>query len=303
MKSLADWRVIGALALALHAPAHAQDEVEGLPVYVVQPGDTLAKIALKGTGDTLRFRELIRYNAGVLNDPNDIEVGMELRLPPGWKIASAKVPTGERAAAPPPPETDRSGLLDSPRGAPTTGSFGGKPPPEAKLITDAPIAAAPPNASPIDLFTFFPELGRLNDEFDQLMLRAAYAGDITWAAKTHAANREEEKELLEQRIAAAEQGFKMQEARYDACKQAKLAAESLLRKFRFSESEIKDKTDAIWNRLGEPLGLEDHLWMDVLWHQLPNEATQIWTDMREELASNNGVISKDQLDRDRKSVV
>jgi hypothetical protein len=296
-KNLTDGWLIGALLLALHANAHAGDAVEGLPVYVVQPGDTLAKIALKATGDTLRFRELIQYNSGIIADPNDIEVGMELRLPPGWKIAGAKVPAGERAASPPPPETDRSGLRESPRGAPTTGTFGGKPPPEATLITDAPIAAAPPNANVIDLFTFFPELGRLNDEFDQLMLRAAYAGDITWAAKTHAANREEEKEILEQRIAAAEQGFKMQEARYDACKQAKIAAEALLRKFRFSDSEISDKTNAIWARLNDPLVLEDHLWMDVLWPQLPNEATQIWSDLRADIEASSVSISKEQLER------
>jgi hypothetical protein len=277
--------------------AHAAEGVQGLPVYVVRSGDTLASLSLTGTGDSLRFRELIQYNPEVLADPNALTAGMELRVPPGWKLPGARLPAGERAASPPPPVTGRDGVDLSARGAVTpSGQFGGKPPPEAELVGESMLNVTPPAAHPLDLFTFFPELGRLDDEFQQLMLRAALAGDITWAARTHATNREEEKALLEQMIEAAEQTAQLQQTRYDACQQAKLNAEILLRKFRLPDSEIKAEVGKLWEPVRELLFLEDEIWQGKLWSQLPADGAQKWTDFVEEISAIAKDLTPENID-------
>jgi nucleoid-associated protein YgaU len=49
--------------------------------YVVQPGDSLSKIAKEKLGDAARWSEIFELNKDQIKDPNLIHVGQELRLP------------------------------------------------------------------------------------------------------------------------------------------------------------------------------------------------------------------------------
>jgi len=50
--------------------------------YTVKKGDDLRKIARAVYGDERRWRQIARANRGTLADPDDLEIGMELKLPP-----------------------------------------------------------------------------------------------------------------------------------------------------------------------------------------------------------------------------
>jgi nucleoid-associated protein YgaU len=50
-------------------------------MYVVQPGDSLSKIAKEKLGDAARWPEIFELNKDQIEDPNLIQVGQELRLP------------------------------------------------------------------------------------------------------------------------------------------------------------------------------------------------------------------------------
>jgi nucleoid-associated protein YgaU len=49
--------------------------------YVVQPGDSLSKIAQKFYGDAALFGKIFEANRDVLKDPNRISPGQKLRIP------------------------------------------------------------------------------------------------------------------------------------------------------------------------------------------------------------------------------
>ncbi|MCJ7550751.1 MAG: LysM peptidoglycan-binding domain-containing protein [Anaerolineae bacterium] len=49
--------------------------------YVVQPGDSLSKIAKQVLGDAGRWPEILEANKDQISNPNMIRVGQELRLP------------------------------------------------------------------------------------------------------------------------------------------------------------------------------------------------------------------------------
>jgi nucleoid-associated protein YgaU len=49
--------------------------------YVVQPGDSLSKIAKEKLGDAARWPEIFELNKDQIKDPNLIHVGQKLRLP------------------------------------------------------------------------------------------------------------------------------------------------------------------------------------------------------------------------------
>ena len=49
--------------------------------YVVQPGDSLSKIAKELLGDAARWPEIFELNKDQIKDPNLIQVGQELRMP------------------------------------------------------------------------------------------------------------------------------------------------------------------------------------------------------------------------------
>jgi nucleoid-associated protein YgaU len=50
-------------------------------VYVVQPGDSLSKIAKEVLGDASRWPEIFEANKDQIKDPNLIHPGQELRMP------------------------------------------------------------------------------------------------------------------------------------------------------------------------------------------------------------------------------
>jgi nucleoid-associated protein YgaU len=50
--------------------------------YTVKKGDTLRKIAKTVYGDEAQWKQIARANRSELDDPNDLEPGMTLKLPP-----------------------------------------------------------------------------------------------------------------------------------------------------------------------------------------------------------------------------
>ncbi len=77
--------------------------------YVVRPGDTLSTIAARCLGSSQRYQEIFEANRDVLVNPNALQVGMELRLPPVNPQHEDAHPGTERAPVidAPPSETDR----------------------------------------------------------------------------------------------------------------------------------------------------------------------------------------------------
>lgn len=49
--------------------------------YLVKPGDTLSGIAARCLGSSVRYQELFEANRDVLSSPNDLKIGMQLRIP------------------------------------------------------------------------------------------------------------------------------------------------------------------------------------------------------------------------------
>jgi LysM repeat protein len=49
--------------------------------YVIQPGDTLSGIAVRFLGAQSRFQEIYEANRDVLSSPNDLKIGMHLKIP------------------------------------------------------------------------------------------------------------------------------------------------------------------------------------------------------------------------------
>lgn len=49
--------------------------------HVVQPGDTLSKIAEKYYGDAALYTKIFQANRDLLSDPNKIRPGQKLRIP------------------------------------------------------------------------------------------------------------------------------------------------------------------------------------------------------------------------------
>ena len=49
--------------------------------YVVQEGDSLWKVAAEQLGDGSRYRQIAKLNSSILEDENNLVVGMRLKLP------------------------------------------------------------------------------------------------------------------------------------------------------------------------------------------------------------------------------
>jgi len=49
--------------------------------YVIQPGDTLSKIAKRVYGDAMQYPKIFEANKEVIEDPDKIFVGQKIRLP------------------------------------------------------------------------------------------------------------------------------------------------------------------------------------------------------------------------------
>ena len=50
-------------------------------IYVVRAGDTLRGIARRMLGNEVRWTEIVDANGGRIDDPNNLRIGSELRLP------------------------------------------------------------------------------------------------------------------------------------------------------------------------------------------------------------------------------
>lgn len=50
-------------------------------LFIVQPGDTLSKIALKLYGDGSKYKRIFEENRDILDDPHQIASGTQLRIP------------------------------------------------------------------------------------------------------------------------------------------------------------------------------------------------------------------------------
>lgn len=59
-----------------------QTATGGERIYVVEDGDSLAKIARNVLGDARRWKEIYELNKDKLKSPDHIEVGMKLKMPP-----------------------------------------------------------------------------------------------------------------------------------------------------------------------------------------------------------------------------
>jgi nucleoid-associated protein YgaU len=63
--------------LEAYQAAKAPKEV----VYVIQPGDSLSKIAKEQLGDAARWTEIAELNKAEIPKPNQIRAGQEIKLP------------------------------------------------------------------------------------------------------------------------------------------------------------------------------------------------------------------------------
>ena len=65
-------------------PAPAPEPVPEAPaetIYVVVPGDTLGGISLKYYGDANKYMKIFEANRDILDNPDLIKVGQELKIP------------------------------------------------------------------------------------------------------------------------------------------------------------------------------------------------------------------------------
>lgn len=166
-----------------------------------------------------------------------------------WALQGAAFAADPRAASPPPSGISGPNILDVPQPA---GGF------------------------TWERFTFFPALSQLDREFHQLMLRAAYAGDIAWGAAQIADSREDQLALYEQQILAAQIQFDTTRARYDECKLAAARAERLLRKFERPDDEMAELEAIAIATLSEAWMAERAIWEDMVWPDLTNSARDAW---------------------------
>ena len=58
-----------------------EEKPEEPRIYVVQPGDSLSKIAKEVYGKAGRWKEIFEANKDQIKDPNLIQPGQELRIP------------------------------------------------------------------------------------------------------------------------------------------------------------------------------------------------------------------------------
>ena len=58
-----------------------KEKADAPQIYVVQPGDSLSKIAKEIYGQADRWKEIYEANKDQIKDPNLIRPGQELRIP------------------------------------------------------------------------------------------------------------------------------------------------------------------------------------------------------------------------------
>lgn len=100
--------------LVQNSPAVSNSPPATPTMYKVQQGDTLSVLAEKHLGSSRRFMEIYEANRDKLKNPNDIKMGMTIRIPPRVKFketlpAMGSSPPSEKSTTilPPPEEAQR----------------------------------------------------------------------------------------------------------------------------------------------------------------------------------------------------
>jgi nucleoid-associated protein YgaU len=70
-----------------------------LQKYIVQPGDTLISIAEKVYGDPKAFTDIFRVNEDVIMNPDELQPGTELYIPPSAERIHREVHEAEATDA------------------------------------------------------------------------------------------------------------------------------------------------------------------------------------------------------------
>ncbi|MDO5735353.1 MAG: LysM peptidoglycan-binding domain-containing protein [Propionibacteriaceae bacterium] len=122
------------------AAAAAPETVRRL---TVQRGDTLWDLAREHLGDPQRWPELFKANQDIIDDPDEIDIGWQLSLPPsaGTAVADAAIAPEEEdpeVPTPPPPMDVEPGVPVEQQGLPT---------PTASVLI-RPTSSAAPHARP-----------------------------------------------------------------------------------------------------------------------------------------------------------
>ena len=84
------------------------------PTIVVQPGQTLSELSAEYLGDPARWPDLVSANLGVITDPDLIDAGWRLRLPPAPTQVAPTGDTSNAASAPEPQTRDDHGQPGAP---------------------------------------------------------------------------------------------------------------------------------------------------------------------------------------------
>jgi len=75
------WEVVETSPAENDSRYTASNTVSGGQTYVIQPGDTLSRIAAQFLGSSHRAQEIFEANRNVLTDPNRLRVGTEIVIP------------------------------------------------------------------------------------------------------------------------------------------------------------------------------------------------------------------------------
>ena len=127
------------------ANTETPDPLTGAITYRVRTGDTLSGLAARHLGSSTRFREIYDANRDLLRSPDDLRVGMTIRIP--------------SAASPPPAPAERAPNVTVP--AAHTAALPAESPAESPVVLEAPTSgedmmdlksSAPESAAP-RLFT------------------------------------------------------------------------------------------------------------------------------------------------------
>lgn len=232
--------------------------------YEVQPGDTVAGLALRSTGDASRFVELLEANPSLGGEGNGLLPGLVLVLPRGWR-------------SPRP----REELLGRTVPGPREGAVLQEGEPQSDGLMEPATVPAP---HLWERLTFFPALRELEREFELLMLRASYNADVDWGADRVAERQARTRSRLEQEILLAEVARDEANARRESCREAASRAHRLLSKYaRYGDSEFELSKQEALKDLSEAVTEEQRLWEVRLWRQLSPQARRDWEDYRDAL--------------------
>ena len=90
--------VVTTPALPVEAPTAA------VSMYKIQRGDTLSELASKHLGSSRRYMEIYEANRDKLKNPNDIRIGMMIRIPPRVKFSDGYSPSQPPTRSEPSPK-------------------------------------------------------------------------------------------------------------------------------------------------------------------------------------------------------